>query len=79
MGILISLIHPPIRKRAKSFTARNNADRLVYYERFESIFNAIAREKQLKGWKRKRKDELVISENPRWNDLAVSSLGLQSL
>jgi len=43
--------------------------KLVYAEEFEQIEEAIAREKQLKGWKRIRKNELVRAANPEWNDL----------
>jgi len=43
--------------------------KLVYAEEFELIEEAIAREKQLKGWKRIRKNELVRAANPRWDDL----------
>ncbi len=43
--------------------------KLVYAEEFELIEEAIAREKQLKGWKRIRKNELVRAANPGWNDL----------
>jgi putative endonuclease len=48
-----------------------NIDRLVYFERFTTITGAIAREKQLKGWLRIRKLELIISTNPTWLDLSA--------
>ncbi len=51
------------------FTKKYNVDKLVYYEIFDSIENAILREKQIKGWIRKRKNELIESNNPRWNEL----------
>jgi putative endonuclease len=44
---------------------------LVYYEAFDGVEVAIAREKQLKGWKRAKKDALVAKMNPRWEDLSV--------
>jgi putative endonuclease len=47
--------------------------RLVYVEEFENPTVAIAREKQLKGWKRIRKNELVRAANPTWADLAPES------
>lgn len=53
-----------------SFTAKYNIDKLVYYETFNNISEAIAREKQLKNWKRKWKIELIEKENPTWRDLS---------
>ena len=52
-----------------SFTARYNVNKLVYYEVFDSIVDAIAREKQLKAGPRKQKEGLVNKFNPEWNDL----------
>ncbi|KAA8597916.1 Excinuclease ABC C subunit domain protein [Vibrio cyclitrophicus] len=52
-----------------SFTSKYNVHNLVYYELFEDIEAAIAREKQLKTWKRAWKNELVKSVNPSWQDL----------
>jgi putative endonuclease len=53
----------------KSFAAKFNVDRLVYYEEFHSIEEAIAREKQLKAGSRKKKLVLINRFNPEWNDL----------
>lgn len=53
----------------KRFTARYNLFKLVYYELFHSIEEAIAREKQLKGGSRKNKEKLINSINPEWKDL----------
>jgi putative endonuclease len=52
-----------------SFSAKYNCDKLVWYESFERIEEAIAREKQLKAGNRKRKEDLIHSINPHWNDL----------
>ena len=52
------------------FTSKYNLNRLVYTEVFSDIREAIAREKQIKGWLRKKKIELIESANPRWNDLS---------
>ncbi|CAN5611796.1 GIY-YIG nuclease family protein [soil metagenome] len=54
----------------KSFTARYKINQLVYYECFESITQAIAREKQIKGWLRIKKIQLIVGINPRWEDLS---------
>ena len=51
------------------FTKRYNAHKLVYYEIFNDIKQAIKREKQIKGWLRARKNELISSLNPEWNEL----------
>ena len=52
------------------FTKRYHIHRLVYFEEFDHIDQAIAREKMLKGWRRERKDTLITSFNPEWNDLS---------
>ena len=54
----------------KSFTARYHVHKLVYYEYTTDPYAAICREKQIKGWNRKRKNKLVESMNPHWKDLA---------
>jgi putative endonuclease len=54
----------------KSLTARYNINRLVYFERFQYIANAIAREKQIKGWLRVKKIVLIVEHNPTWQDLS---------
>ena len=56
----------------KSFTARYNIDKLVYFENFEGIEEAIAREKQLKAGSRANKEALINSLNPEWIDLFES-------
>ena len=58
-----------IKLNKKSFTARYNIDKLVYYETFTDIHSAIAREKQLKRWKRQWKIKLIEEDNPAWRDL----------
>jgi len=57
-------------KEHAGFTARYNCDRLVWYERHEFVQKAIAREKELKGWRRSRKIALIESMNPVWTDLS---------
>mgnify|MGYP003313107008 FL=1 len=52
------------------FTRKYNCHKLVYFETFPDIEQAIAREKQLKNWKREWKNQLVESINPEWRDLA---------
>jgi putative endonuclease len=55
------------------FARKYRVTRLVYVEEYENPAEAIAREKQLKGWKRIRKNELVRAANPEWKDLASGS------
>ncbi len=52
-----------------SFTARYNCTICVYYESFSRIEEAIAKEKEIKGWNRVRKNELISAVNPDWIDL----------
>ena len=52
------------------FTDTYNVTRLVYFEETSSVEAAIAREKQLKNWRRAWKLELIEKENPEWRDLA---------
>jgi putative endonuclease len=54
-----------------SFTSRYNVADLVYFERFDTSTAAIEREKQLKRWRRAKKEALVESQNPDWETLAV--------
>ena len=54
----------------EGFAGKYRCDRLVYYESFDDIQKAIGREKQLKGWVRRKKIALIESLNPRWQDLS---------
>jgi len=53
----------------RGFTASYKVDRLVYYEQFPDALSAITREKEIKGWRREKKNELVRTLNPKWEDL----------
>ena len=55
----------------EGFTAKYKIDRLVYYERFADVRAAISREKEIKGWLRIKKLQLIVSLNPEWKDLAA--------
>jgi len=52
------------------FTKQYGVIRLVYFEVYSDVRNAIRREKQLKGWRREKKIALIRSKNPGWKDLA---------
>jgi putative endonuclease len=58
-------------KKIEGFSKEYTTDRLVYYEEFYEINEAIAREKQIKAGSRKRKDSLVSKMNPEWKDLSI--------
>jgi putative endonuclease len=56
-------------KLYKGFSEKYNLTKCIYCEETNQIDEAIAREKQLKGWTRKKKNDLINSVNPQWNDL----------
>jgi putative endonuclease len=58
--------------RPGTYTARYKIDRLVYYEQFGYILNAIARETELKDWNRAKKIDLIEQTNPTWEDLSAN-------
>ena len=58
-------------KTLPGFTSRYNLNCLIYFEEFRDINDAIAREKQIKGWSRAKKTTMIAQENPRWNDLSA--------
>ena len=57
-------------KEQDGFTARYNCDRLVWFERHQDVQRAIAREKELKGWRRAKKIALIESANAAWVDMS---------
>jgi putative endonuclease len=59
-------------KLIEGFTKKYNISKLVYYEQTDDINAAITREKHIKGWLRKKKNALVETMNPAWDDLSTS-------
>jgi putative endonuclease len=59
----------------EGFAATYRIDRLIYAESFTEVRDAIAREKQLKGWRREKKVALIEATNPDWKDLSEDWLG----
>ncbi len=57
-------------KLIDGFTSKYNVNKLVYYEETADIKSAISREKELKGWRRSKKDALVATMNQNWEDLS---------
>jgi putative endonuclease len=60
------------QKRIKGFTQKYNVDKLIYFEKFEFIDLAIAREKQIKGYSRTNKLALIDQFNKEWNELSYN-------
>jgi putative endonuclease len=57
-------------KIVPGFTRKYNIDKIVYFEVTNDVYSAITREKQIKGWARKKKIALIESANPEWRDLS---------
>ena len=78
IGVTKDLVRRMYEHRQKldsnSFTAKYDIRKLVYYEYTTDVRAAIEREKQLKGWNRARKNKLVETRNPSWQDLYESVL-----
>ena len=67
------------KRYENSFSARYNLNKLVYYEQFQMIGDAIGREKQLKASNRATKEKLINSINPTWNDLYDEIIDIMSI
>lgn len=59
----------------EGFTKRYNVKQLVYYEETSDVYSAITREKEIKGWTRAKKVNLINSKNPLWKDLWKEIIG----
>ena len=59
------------QKLIPGYTEKYNLNKLVYYQEFTDINDAIAAEKKIKGWLRTKKDNLITKFNPNWNDLSL--------
>ena len=66
---LIKRIYEHKNKLVDGFTKKYNVSKLVYFEIFSDMINAITREKQIKGWLRAKKIALIESKNPEWKEL----------
>ncbi|GGB64362.1 GIY-YIG nuclease family protein [Blastomonas aquatica] len=75
---LIGRIHQHREGTFRGFNAKHEVKLLVWFEGFETMDSAIAREKQLKNWQRRSKLDLIENANPRWRDLA-EDFGFPSL
>jgi putative endonuclease len=68
---IVRRVYEHKQKLVAGFTSKYNITQLVYYEETNDVTAAIAREKQIKGWLRKRKLALISSVNPKWQDLSA--------
>ena len=65
---LIRRIYEHKNRLVEGFTEKYNVDKLVYFENISDINTAIAREKQLKNWRKEKKLNLINLKNPEWKD-----------
>ena len=72
---LVRRVHEHRTHAVKGFTEKYNVNRLVYFEETSDVYAAMTREKQIKKWRREKKNALVMQANPAWRDLA-DDLGL---
>ena len=78
---MTSVVINPVATDAREFLAScrtlidDQLDRLVYYEQFSDAISAITREKEIKSWRREKKNKLVRALNPKWQDLAEKLFG----
>lgn len=74
IGVTNNLERPMFEHKQKlieGFSAKYNLDKLVYFETYQYINDAIRREKLMKKWKRQWKVNLIVEDNPFWNDLSL--------
>ncbi|MFH1235444.1 MAG: GIY-YIG nuclease family protein [Parcubacteria group bacterium] len=69
-GDIVGRVRQHKDKALPGFTNQYQVRHLVYYEEYQYVYDALAREKQLKSWKRRWKEDLIRKLNPTWKDLA---------
>jgi putative endonuclease len=74
-GNLPRRVYEHRQRLVPGFAARSRIDRLIYAELFSEVRDAIAREKQIKAWRRSHKVALIDGTNPEWNDLGEAWFG----
>ena len=70
-GFLVTRVLQHKSGKTDGFTRRYRVHKLVYYESFQYVNNAIARETEIKKWRREKKVALIEAQNPTWMDLAA--------
>lgn len=73
-GHLTRRLYEHREQLVEGFTKKYNLHKLVYVEHTQDVQEALARERQLKGWRREKKNALVAAVNPEWKDLAPDVL-----
>jgi putative endonuclease len=68
---LIRRVYEHKHKLIEGFTKKYNVGKLVYFEETSDVVAALTREKEIKKWRREKKDNLVVSVNPDWQDLSA--------
>jgi len=71
---LIRRIYEHKNKLIEGFSKKYSCHKLVYYEEYSDVRDVLDREKQLKNWRRKKKENLIAKDNPEWKDLYQSML-----
>jgi len=71
---LVRRIYEHKEKFVKGFTEKYNVTKLVYYEQTPDISETLKREKEIKKWRREKKNRLVVNTNPQWRDLSEDFL-----
>ena len=66
---LVRRVYEHREKLSKGFSSRYNINKLVWFETYDDPISAITREKELKKWRRAWKIDLIVKDNPDWNDL----------
>ena len=69
-GDLLRRLYEHKNKQAEGFTKKYNVNKLIYFEEYNDVKDAIKREKHLKGWRREKKISLIEEKNPEWIDLS---------
>jgi putative endonuclease len=67
---LVRRLYEHKNKQVRGFTAKYNINKLVYFEETQDVMSALAREKEIKKWRREKKDALIVTRNPEWKDLS---------
>lgn len=65
-------------KNANQFAAKYDVDKLVYYEKYKNLEDAVKREKQVKKWRREWKLKLIEKQNPEWEDLFIKLIKIKN-
>lgn len=72
---LIKRVYEHKNNFVEVFAQKYNVNKLMYYEYYDKIYDAIAREKRMKKWKRQWKIKLIEKDNPQWKDLYKTMVG----